>query len=329
MEPKPQTRVVASSLGDIAAALPTMFGFRPDNSIVAMCLDTRTNRLLMNMRLDMPDNRADMVEAAQVIASHINSRPEMKALLFAVTHDDRAARNMVSLIEVGIGPQNLVGAARVHGDRYWDLEDLNPAEGRPLGKSDFAEQLAAANSLTGRRIYNSRADMEKSFDPAPHPALRATGEAIITVVSEFEATREERGTDAAIETLRDIATNELDKLIDDPATFTPNTAAWLNVAAGINSVRDTLWRQIKPDNALRHAEAWRLTATHAPGSTGAGAYALAGFASWLAGDGAKALVAVEHARGAEPSHNLARLTELAVTSGLNPVKWQGFAAERS
>lgn len=60
--------------------------------------------------------------------------------------------------------------------------------------------------------------MEKSFDPAPHPALRATGEAIITVVSEFDATREERGTDAAIETLRDIATNEIDKLIDDPAT---------------------------------------------------------------------------------------------------------------
>lgn len=323
----PRERVTARNLGDLAAAVPTIIGFRPDNSLVALCIDAHTHQAKLNIRIDLPNTTAEMTEAADVISTHINRHAPLKAILFAVTHDDAAGRDMIGLVENGIRPQSVIGAGRIHGDRYWDLQRPTPADGRPLPSGGYAQELAATNILDGRRVFNSRAEMESVFKPVGPAQQKQTGAALLVIVDEFNATRRDKGDPAALGALTDIAAAELDTIAEDPSQFSPAGAAWLVFASSIIPVRDALLSKITPDNARQHAEAWRLTATHAPETVAAGAYALTAFAHWRAGEGAQASVAVGQALRCNPDHTLAKLTDIAVSEGLNPAALDGLSRD--
>ncbi|NAZ88545.1 DUF4192 family protein, partial [Kineococcus indalonis] len=70
-------------------------------------------------------------------------------------------------------------------------------------------------------------------------------------------------------------------------------------------------------------------ARHAPGRRGAGAWALAAWAHWSAGDGVRAGACAREALRADPSHRLARLVDSALRAALPPRPPRGDARARS
>lgn len=312
---------VAHNIGELAAALPTIVGFRPENSVIAVCVDPRTRRLAETMRVDLPSRPADLTHAANLLASHINRHAPLKVILFAVTPDEEAGRKVVSLVENSVGAASVIGAARLDEGRYWNLLAPHPLEGRPIRPGPFSEQVTEFNVIEGRHVFPTRADMEAAYAPASDELQYQTARAIMRVAEKIQADAGEHGWDHVLIPVRKTAFTELTNLLDDPSHFNTAAAAWLTVASGFPPIRDDMRRQITRENALQHAETWRMVAIHAPGTTAASAYALSAFANWLGGDGAQASIAVGQALRCNPEDRLANATHYIVANGVNPNHW--------
>jgi hypothetical protein len=97
--------------------------------------------------------------------------------------------------------------------------------------------------------------------------------------------------------------------------------AELAVLADLTPVRDVAWALITHASAREHAELWAQVARHAPGELSAAPLALAGFASWLHGDGAAAWCAVERCLREHPGYSMCLLLAEALHRALPPGAW--------
>lgn len=319
---RPEARVRLRSSADLAAVLPTVLGFKPENSLVALCIDS-SNVVVKAMRIDMPDTGADARYVAELVGHHVGVEQCPAAALIAVTGDDLVARRIVSMVGARLGDTTVAAALRVDGDRYWNLSEPVAEEGRLIGRGGPVAEAAAIEVFHGRPTFASREEMAAIFAPADAGLRRQTNKAVEAVIDRFESAQRDRGLQAAVDGLCAAASRTLDDTVCDLGSFTPNTAGVLAFAAAINPVRDALMGRIDRAHAHEHVEVWRLTATHSTGRWSVAPYTLAAFASWLSGDGGKALVALEHARDIDPEYSLARLTGTAVVNGVHPaVGWQ-------
>src|SRR5690606_38523101 len=110
------------------------------------------------------------------------------------------------------------------------------------------------------------------------------------------------------------------RLTDDQAL---RLAQW----ATILPVRDALWALITPASARTMVGLWSHVARCAPPWISAPARTLAGFASWLSGDGARALIAAERAIAVDPDYTLAGLLLETLAMGVPPSAWRPIGGE--
>jgi hypothetical protein len=94
--------------------------------------------------------------------------------------------------------------------------------------------------------------------------------------------------------------------------------------ATILPVRDALWALITPENARDMVGLWSHVARCAPPRLSPPSLCLAGFASWLSGDGALALIASERALAIDPFYPLAGLLLRILEGGVPPSSWRPF-----
>ena len=87
-------------------------------------------------------------------------------------------------------------------------------------------------------------------------------------------------------------------------------------------MRDALWALITPDNARDMVGLWSHVVRCAPPSMSPPSLSLAGFASWLSGDGALALIAAERALAIDPHYTLAGLLLKMLEGGVPPSSWR-------
>ena len=92
-------------------------------------------------------------------------------------------------------------------------------------------------------------------------------------------------------------------------------------------VRDAVLGLINRDNAHDMLRVFTLLAQNAVPPCEVGVLDLAGFAAWLTGDGAQAVIAAERALEVDPTDSMAQTLLETLERGISPDRWFAFAAE--
>jgi hypothetical protein len=327
----------ARTLSDLIGAVPAMFGFHPEDSLVALCLDGSPRRVGFRLRADLPP-AVHAASVAESLVGHLVAQQPEAVVLLAYASDDREARPAVDALSARLEGAGVpvADAARFDGDRYYSYscDDARccPPEGVPC---DVAGSAALAEAVfRGQEILPDRAALARRFEPEPGPVreavARATG-AVLTSLARSVAGPSDPQRD--LRTLRrglDRVTPVLDAMLgqtDDHVALTVEDRAALAVWTSLVVVRDVAWTRITRRTADRSLELWRQVAVAAPAEFEAPAMTLAAFAAWLSGDGAQSQCALDRVHAVAPHYSMARLVQSALSGGLDPRTWVGLATE--
>ena len=304
----------------VLTAIPHLLGFVPCQSLVLMWI-TRS-RLALTQRIDLPTG--DLLDVALLEGWLLAAEPPValgqadEVIAVFVTDridlDGLSASLVARLRDRGVGVRD---AVRLQENRWWSYlcsdNACCPADGRLLDPVDARGVLAefvgfGSAPLPGREYLLG----EVTAEPGRVRAARA-------------ALRDMEWIDESPETWRD-------RCIDIMCTST-HTADIADIAASIAGahdlhVRDTvLWEMVRMDSdRLRATGEFLRASTRCAGRRGrlrvAPIATLAGSASWLLGDGARALTAIDLALKADPSYSLAEMLSRALRVGLHPRVWR-------
>ncbi len=311
----------AHDVPDLIHALPTLFGFMPEDSIVAIATSGSRCRLGFGLRMDLPPAE-HIGAAAEQIVTHLAHQGAEGAIIIAVTPNIEVARRMVPAVENRLGSIRPVVGAWTDGSRYWTTaDDCDPA-GYPYETSDH--HLAVVQAIaSGREILPDRAALAAKLDPDAGERRAWLDRAAAGVVAQVEAASNA----AAGQPLVSIAMADLAPALRAATAgrrLTDDQSLRLAVWATILPVRDALWALITPDAAREMVGLWSHVARCAPAWLAPPSLSLVGFASWLAGDGAFALIAAERALDIDPDYTLAGLLLRMLERGVPPSSWRPF-----
>lgn len=304
--------------------LPALFGFRPEESIVAICIHGPRSRFGFRLRLDTPEPE-NVDDAAALVAQHLRSQHPDGVILIALTDRAEIADDMVERTRHHLNGIPILEAARADDGHYWDYRRATPPGGIPYADSSTSPAVTAAVAA-GKPIYSSRRELENAYNTVSPPLRTHVQSAMSGALEEIEAITAASGQRTELDTIRERAAAALVAATDDRSQLTPENTVWLTIGAAVIPIRDDMWATMTHQNAADQADVWRLVAIHSEGLQSVAPYTLSAFGNWLAGDGAQALIAVEHAREQDPTYAMANLVETALSHGVDPRSWNGFAA---
>lgn len=309
----------AHDIPDLINTLPTLFGFMPEDSIIAIATFGPRNRFGFRLRMDMPAPE-HVGRAAAAIVAHLAHQGAEGAIVIAVTDRTEVAEQLVPQIERRLGAIRPVVGVWADGTRYWTTFDDSDSEGHPYQTSDH--HLAVVQAVAGgQEILPNRAALAAKLDPEPSPRREWLDLATATVIDQIVAALA-RSDDA---TMVDIGMTDVASALETGLArrrLTDDQALRLAVWATILPVRDALWALITPDNARDMVGLWCHVVRCAPPPLSAPSLCLAGFGSWLSGDGALALIAGERAIAVDPHYTLAGLLLKLLEGGVPPSAWR-------
>lgn len=294
--------------GDLVAAIPHLLGFQPEDSVVIV----PTSRGLPVARIDFPHAAEDRERVWESIHSGFgrHARPDSSVAIVCLTNDHAEAASTARHLadrfaSIGVGVELQLWVAN---DRWSDLV---------TGANDVVtvasrERLAAASVFAGQALpERSREDLANSLvgDPAPVAALLPEArEAAAESVPRLES---------------DWALGILSRFETDGNRLTDRDAARLLVAVESSPIRDRLWDQMDRRTAAVDVAFWTDMTRRSPVEVRTAPAALLGFASWLHGDGARALCALDQVPQGQP-YVLADLVSTALATGMHPREWDAI-----
>ena len=309
----------AHDIPDLINTLPTLFGFTPEDSIIAIATFGPRNRLGFRLRMDMPAMEHVGVAAGQIVA-HLAHQGAEGAIVIAVTDRTDVAEQLVSQVERRLGRIRPLVGAWADGTRYWTTFDDDDPKGHPYQTSDH--HLAVVQAVAGgQEILPNRAALAAKLEPDGGPRRIWLNRAADTVSGQIVAalnTQPDRP-------VADIGLDDLRPALDTALarrSVTDDVALRFAMWATILPVRDALWALITPDNAREMVGLWSHVVRCAPPSMSPPSLSLAGFAAWLCGDGALALIAAERALTIDPHYTLAGLLLKLLEGGVSPSAWR-------
>jgi len=309
-----------TELADIVNAVPHLLGFHPTESLVAVAMTGRRERLSFSMRVDLPDDGDE--EQVVDVCVRAMSRARAEAVLLFVYTDaapadgslprDAFVEQLFDALPMPVRDALLVGAGRVWSYVCTDSVCC-PPEGRPLVRETPGSlALAAAHALVGQSVLPSRDALVTSLRPLDDEDGELA-DATDRAAEVFLAAGEDGFRAGALAVLDDL----LQRYADPPAAMTVDEAALVVVALHDNAFRDRVvqrcldrsdeMRSLLGD-LVRHA----LPPLDAPVCT-----ALATVA-YLQGDGAVAGAALDRAFASEPDYLLACLLDTALRDQVSP-----------
>lgn len=312
---------------ELAAALPQLCGFVPEESLVLVSLRGPRSRVGLTMRVDLPRPEAERALATQV-AARLRADGARRAVVAVVTDapddpDGLPRQRLVTAVEraarrAGVG---VTERLLVRGRRWWSYgcadPDCCPPDGTPLdvAPTPALDLVAAQRALTGRAVLPSRDDLVASL-AAPRDAALAARLAAADAARRRRTAQEGRvavGRDA----LR-LWRRALDRALEPGgAVLGAEAAAHLAVCLRDVLVRDTVLTWALDDDEALLALLLRLAAGTPPPHD-ADLCALVGWTAHLRGEGALANVALDRALAADPAHGLAGLCRQALDAQVGP-----------
>jgi hypothetical protein len=309
----------AHDIPDLINTLPTLFGFTPEDSIMAIATSGPRHRVGFRLRMDLPAMEHIEPAAGQIVA-HLQRQGAEGAIIIAVTPRTDVASRLVAAIEQRLGSIRPVVSAWADGTRYWTTFDDGDSAGHPYETSDH--HLAVVHAIaSGQVILPNRAALAATFDPVAGERRLWLNRAVDTVAEQVAVAL----TSKPDEPVEEVGMAELAPALAAAAVGRPLTddqALRLAVWATTVPVRDALWALITPDTAREMVGLWTHVARCAPPWLAPPALTLAGFASWLSGDGARALIAIERALDIDPEYALAGMMLQMLESGIPPTSWR-------
>jgi len=321
-------------IGEIAAALPHLLGYRPRESVVLIALGGDSGRRVrLTVRADIPPPEHNRELAAVLSRSLCTARPD-RALVLVVSdaadedvggvsdlpHHDLVWEmcRALSRLTVPVGDVVLV-----RDDRWWSYdcpEDCcAPGAGTLLPAG--VTELEVAAIATGTVVADDRAELLARISLPPTADHRAMAAVCARVGAEVSGAVLDHGPE-------EVAEQSWSAVRDAAARCRPGSAG--ATAPGDEEVARVAWalRDVEVrDLALGLAlgadadaaeQLWTECARRAPAPLDAAPATLLAVSAWLRGDGAMANIALGRALESDPDHGLARLLRDALAACVPP-----------
>lgn len=326
-----------SDPADLLAAIPALLGFRPEQSLVLICLGGRSGKSLgAVMRHDLvePDPDSELGEIAPPMLAAIEQfgsvcARDMPRAAIAVLIDDcvnglTAHEDIVEALAERLAEAGteLIAAhvtrAIVAGERWWSLLG-DSRRGRVADPS--ASSVAAAHVLEGRQIRDSRAELAGLLKSGDRREIRRVAEHLdATSDSEIlDRVLAARTNDPLSASRRDLerVLRQISMLASGGRLLAPEIAE-LGVALTVLAVRDAVLGLAVGDLAADAEQLWLLLTQLLPDPFRAEAATLLGYFAYVRGDGPFAGVALTAALESNSDHRLAIMLDGALQTGMRP-----------
>ena len=315
----------AHDIPDLLNTVPTLFGFWPQESLIAVATRGPRRRFGFRMRVDIPA-RESVDDLAGIVVGHLSNQGAEGAILIAVTQQQEIARDLLAAIERRLPPITVIVAARADGARYWSDEPGFPADGIAYETSDH--HLAVVQAVAaGQQILPDRQALVDRFAAVQEPRRawmeRAADEVLREVVTLIARMPDSELTAVGMQQVQPILDRGLagERLTDEEiARF----SIWVSSVA----VRDEVWGQITAETADAMLAFLALVSRSVVPPFESAVLSLTAFAAWLTGDGAQSLIAVERALDADKTYSMARLILQMLEGGVSPAHWLALQAAK-
>jgi hypothetical protein len=311
--------------GDLAAAVPVLLGFHPQQSLVVIALAPPPQQyVVLTMRADLPALTATVGwrSLAEQVRLGAERAGGAAALLVLYTDDSvlaEPAKQVVgrALRRAGL---ELLDVLRVHDGRYYGMLCRNtrccPPAGLPV---PVDAPIQAFGVVQGRAVRPGRDDLAAEIAPPSDGSLRAAEQAIDQAVAAVAL-------DGAGEV--EAMAGELDAALAQAREggLSPERAARLAVLVTDGDRRDEVYRHLTGGSARVHRDLWAAVCRAIPPDASVVPLMLFALAAYLDGDGAVANVAAERAAAWQPDHPTVRLFADIVTCAVPPHEVLGALA---
>jgi len=282
------------------AALPYLFGFRPDQSVIILSLQGR--RIEAAARLDA----AVVLDAGfnpAVLRGRLASVVAPSRLTIVVAWIDNVddARRAINAVGGAIGLPDM--AVIVSGGRC-------QADGGPW--QDCADHVTEADEA-GLTVLNSRAALAASVAGPSKDESAEIAEAWAAACRFVDAMTPVKQ--------RARASRVLANGLAEPGRLSLEGRLELAALAREGGVRDVMTGPLTMRSADRHVELWQGVVAKVPEEGAPAALGLLGLAAWLAGEGALQVCCLERGLAIDPGHSLLRLLETINVMGVRPGEW--------
>lgn len=301
-----------SDPGELLASIPALMGYTPVECLVLISLKDGRTRLVV--RADLPPrDRPELARHAATPALTADATEVIAAIIDDGDHlglIDELRQSGITLVETYQVAEIVAGA--------WWYNPLNPSmQGRlPDPKSTAVH---AASAVQGIVVHDSRESIEALFHADNDQAL-ARREALIG-----ELRAESWPTSRCASTVQSALRRAVQH---GPQSPVDTDVAELGIALADVTVRDACLATALPaDSPVATAAIglWQALARALPAPERAEAAVLAGYASYMRGDGATTRIALRTALRASPEHVLSVLLLTALDHGVPPRRLRSCA----
>ncbi|MGF1432363.1 DUF4192 domain-containing protein, partial [Kitasatospora sp. LaBMicrA B282] len=326
---------------DLAAMLPYLLGFHPDDSIVVVGLHGSMYRQGSAIRADIPPDRADWPAIARDLARLLlevsrqhGSRP-VAALLYLCRDPEPGARPVLRQLRPLAG---LFGAVFgefelpikeslcISGGRWWSFHCSDQTCCGPAGTAvrlgrDPAPVVVAA-TVAGLAPRGSRKELAAELTPFGPPVARGQRHALERELGRLAASlAEPGGEEREQERVERLVARAMAESRGGPPELDEQRVAQLIVGLQNRGNRDRAAEYSEPDELATAQHLWRFLARRCvpPFEEFAKApLTLLAWTCWLSGDLATSRVALGMALDRDPTYTLADLLYHSVNGGMEP-----------
>jgi hypothetical protein len=323
--------------GDVLAAVPFVLGFEPANSLVAISLRGRRQRVGLVMRTDYPAE-ADLElfeHAALNMVTHLHRDQARGVILIAYPPASESAQTEPRVDEALIILEKAAldsgievrEALVVSNGRWWSTrcqDDLCcPIDGTLITALDQSRVAAEVVMRGGPMPFASEGDLIESL--AHHDSIIA--QCLAQAIEERVNDLLEQTTNHEIQKIRATQRHSLDECFNlwcrsagDIQLFAGQMQLLADVVIGVQGImlRDYALGIHSDENLEQAVALWRWLLTMVPEGTIAPIGCLTAATAYESGDGALAQRALDRALADSPDYSLAHLLRRVFTAGFSP-----------
>ncbi len=320
-----------TDLGELLAGLQVLFGFRPTDSLVVICLEGDRGSVGFRLRVDLPP--PDLCDQlAEYLRDVLLRNAATDVIVVACSDVPAVADPLVAslrrrLTSAGIDVRE---AVRCTDSRFWSYVCDDPVCCPPEGRifDADASRLVAEAVFAGMEVVPDRETLAArvgAVDGAERDRMRdaiaAESAVLLRALGDRDPERMQHDPDLVAEGVRRVRGVVEAGIADPDRPLSDAEAAALAVWCSLDAVRDDAWSRIDVDNAADQLPIWAAAARKVTPPYESAVLGIAGFSAWLSGDGALAWCAIERADPIDPDEPLIDRLRTLLLSATPPSQW--------